>query len=97
MEFIIYMFTIIFIVISFFFKEGNQNTIFNVCSFLALITILIIAYRTIFDQNMVMWSKFNSNFYYFKNQIEIIEILGYSIFIGNLLVIYHDKQLKKEK
>ena len=86
---------LIIFVISFFFKEGDNNTIFNISSLLALITILIIAYRTIFDQNMVMWIKSNMNFYYFRNQIKIIKILGYSIFIGNLLIIYHDKKLKK--
>ena len=85
---------LIIFVISFFFKEGDNNTIFNISSLLALITILIITYRTIFDQNMVMWIKSNMNFYYFRNQIKIIKILGYSIFIGNLLIIYHDKKLK---
>ncbi len=87
---------LIIFVISFFFKEGDDNTLFNVSSFLALITILIIDYRTICDQNMIMWEKVSLNFYYFKNQMNVIKALGYTIFIGNLLVTYHEHMNNKK-
>ena len=86
--------TLIVFVISFFFNKGNDHTLFNVASTLALIVILIIDIRTIFDQNMVMWTKGNLNFYYFRNQTRVIKILCYTIFINNLLVIFN-KQTEK--
>ncbi len=87
---------LIIFVVSFFFKEGDDNTLFNVSSFLALIAILIVEFRTITDQDMVMWEKISINFYYFRNQIKLIKILGYSIFIGNLLITYHEHITNKK-
>ena len=87
--------TLIVFVVSFFFKKGNNHLLFNVCSILSLITILIIDYRTICDKNMVMWVKSNMNFYYFKNQIGVIKTLCYTTFIGNILLLYIEKNKDK--
>lgn len=88
---------LIVLVVSFFFKKGYDNTLFNISSLLALITILIIDIRTIFDQNMVMWIKNSINFYYFKNQIKVIKTLGYSIFIGNMFIIcFNNKKMNND-
>ena len=86
---------LIVFVVSFFFNEGDKNTFFNVGSMLALIAILIIDFRTIFDKNMVMWIKGNMNFYYFENQILQMKILSYAIFIGNVFLLLNEKINKK--
>ncbi len=88
---------LIIFVISFFFKEGDNNTFFNVACILSLIAILIIDIRTIIDKNMVLWVRGNMNFYYFQNQIKQIKILSYCIFIGNLLLIYKERKIDKKK
>ena len=82
---------LVMFVISLSFKEGDDNTFFNVSCLLALIAILIIDYRTILDKNMVMWLKGNMNFYYFQSQITQIKILSYSIFFGNIFLIFKEK------
>lgn len=81
---------LIIFVVSFFFRKGNDNLLFNVSTILALLVILVIGIRTIFDQNMTMWIKDKMNFYYFRNQIDLIKILCYSIFFGNLCTIYSE-------
>ena len=87
--------SLIMFVLSFFFKVGDDKTLFNVGCILALIAILIIDYRSIFDKNMVLWVKGEINFYYFQNQITQIKILCYSIFIGNLVLFYQKRYLIK--
>ncbi len=81
---------LIIFVFGFFFRKGHDNLLFNVSTVLALVTILIINLRTLFDQNMVMWIKDNMNFYYFRNQIVLIKVLCYFIFFGNLCTIYSE-------
>ena len=93
--FSLFLILVIFVV-SLIFKKGEDNIFFNISSFFALVTILIIDFRTIFDQNMVMWIKGNMNFYYFRNQLKIIKILGYLVFLGNLLVLYHEHLIGKK-
>jgi len=83
-------------VVSFFFKEGNNHTLFNVACLVAFIAIIIIDFRTLLDRNMLLWMKGNTNFYYFQNQVLQIKILCYLIFFGNALLIYKEKLNKKE-
>ena len=83
---------LIVFVVSLCFKEGNNNTLFNVCCLLVFISIIIIDYRTLFDKNMVLWFKGNINYYYFENQISQIKLLCYLIFFGNLILIYKEKK-----
>lgn len=87
--------SLIVFVVCFFFKIGNDNLLFNISSILALITILTVDFRTICDRNMVMWIKDNINFYYFRNNINLIKILCYSMFIGNLCTIYSEYEKNK--
>ncbi len=87
---------LVIFVVSFFFKEGDTNTFFNVSCLLALIAILIIDYRTIFDKNMLLWIRGNLNFYYYQNQMTQIKILSYGIFIGNLALIIQDKMQRSD-
>ena len=88
---------LVIFVLSFFFPNAGNHTLFNLASFLALIAILIIDCRSIFDKNMVLWIRGNINFYYFQNQMMQIKILSYGIFLGNLILIYQNKRkLKKE-
>ena len=79
-------------VVSFFFNKGNKNIFFNIANTIALLSIMVICLRTLFDKNMVMGIKDNINYYYFQNQIIQIKILGYMIFMGNVLLIYKDKK-----
>ncbi len=88
LPFILLLFIFVF---SFLYKKGEKNTFFNVASTIALIAILIIDYRTIFDKNMVLWIKGNMNFYYFENQMLQMEILSYAMVIGNSILIIHEK------
>lgn len=89
--------TLVIFVISFFFHKGTDNVIFNSCSLLALIAIFIIDFRTLFDQNMVMWVKDNINFYFFRNNVSLIKMLCYMIFIGNIILINNDYIKEKTK
>ncbi len=89
--------TLITFVVSFFFHKAADNVIFNFCSLLALIAIFIIVFRTLFDQNMVMWAKDNINFYFFKNNVLLIKVLCYMIFIGNIILINNDYIKEKTK
>ena len=88
---------LVIFVVSFFFKEGHNHTMFNVASFLSLLAIFIISFRTLFDKNMVLWAKDGMNYYFFQNQMMQIKILCYAIFLGNILLIYQEKKDLKEK
>lgn len=76
-----------------------DNVFFNTASIIALLSIVIIEARTLFDQNMIFWAKdgYNINFHYFANQVVQIKSLVYFIFITNILLIIEKKfKLKKE-
>lgn len=90
--FLSFFLVLVIFVVSLFFNVGYKNTMLNVASFLSLVAIFIISYRTLFDQNMVMWVKHRVNYYYFENQMFQIEILCWSIFIGNFLLIYKERK-----
>lgn len=69
------------------FKDSvKENTLFNLASTFALLAIIIIDYRTIFDKNMVLWHDFSLNIYYFMNALFQIKLLGYLMVIGNILL-----------
>ena len=73
-------------------SEINDDVLFNVACNVALISIVFIGARTLFDQNMIFWAKdgYNINFHYFANQIV-------HIFVTNILLIIESKiKLKKE-
>ncbi len=77
---------LIIFVLNLFFNQNRHNTFFNIGCFLALIAILMIDLRTIFDENMVSWVKNGMNYYYFQNQMTQIKLLCYLMFVGNLLL-----------
>lgn len=83
-------------IVSFFFKEGDNNTLFNVACILAFVAIIIIDFRSLLDKNMLLLIEGNANFYYFQNQIIQIKILCYCIFFGNILLICKEKIDKKQ-
>jgi len=77
----------------------NSNILFNVACNVALLSIVFIGARTVFDQNMIFWAKdgYNINFHYFSNQIVHVKLLVYFIFVTNILLIIENKlNLKKE-
>ncbi len=87
------LFLILLLFILSIFKDNvKDNFLFNLASTISLLAIIIIDYRTIFDQNMVLWHDFKLNIYYFVNSLIQIKILGYFMFVGNLLLF-----CKKEK
>ena len=76
-----------------------DNIFFNTASIIALLSIVFIGARTLFDQNMIFWAKdgYNINFHYFANQVVQIKSIVYFIFITNvLLIIEKNFNLKKE-
>ena len=79
-------------VVSFFFDKGNKNTLFNLSAILGFVAISIICFRTIYDQNMIIWAHHEMNYYYFENHLLPMKIFYYFIFIGNVLLIYQDKK-----
>lgn len=83
-------------IVSLFFKEGDNNILFNVACLIAFAAIMIIDFRTLLDRNMLLWTEGSTNFYYFQNQLSQIKILTYCIFFGNILLIYKEKLGKKE-
>lgn len=83
-------------VVSFFFQEGNRDTLFNVSCFIAFVAIAVIDFRTILDKNMVLSIENEVNFYFFENQLLQIKILSYLIFFGNAILIYKEKKKKND-
>ena len=89
LPFILVLLTFVF---SFFFENGKKHLFYNISSFIAIIAIIMICVRTISDSNMVMWSKWKMNLYFFENNISEIKIMLYLMFGCNILLF-----MKKEK
>lgn len=81
-------------ILSIFNDKVKDNILFNAVSTLAYLAIIIIGYRTIFDQNMVLWIDGKMNFYYFENSLNNIIILNYLILAGNILLFVYSRKHK---
>ena len=81
-------------ILSIFYDKVKDNILFNAVSTLAYLAIIIIGYRTIFDQNMVLWIDGKMNFYYFENSLNNIIILNYLILAGNILLFVYSRKHK---
>ena len=70
-------------------KNVNDNIFYNITSFLVVFTILIFCIRTLGDQNMYFWHKYDykMNFNYFSDQIAPIKIMLYSLSVSNILLM----------
>ena len=79
-------------VFSFFLNIGNDNTFFNIGCVLVLFAIIVIDYRTLFDNNIISPYKIKVN--YFDTQVIRIKIMLYLTFIGNLMLIYKERKEK---
>ena len=80
-------------VFSFFLNKGNSNLLFNIACVLVLLAIIIIDYRTIFDNNIISETKINIT--YFDGQIFRIKVILYLTIIGNLMLTI--KEIKENK
>ena len=93
------MFLPFFIILLFyifaFFLDWEDNVLCDLSSLLAFVGIIIVALRTIFDQNINLYSTpINLNF--FLMQETRIKILLYLIIISNILLYYHHRKEKKK-
>lgn len=71
------------------YKNVKENLFFNITSLLTIIVICIFCYRSMYDQNMILWHKYeyNINFTYFSDQIPVIKTLLYGLSGVNILMI----------
>jgi hypothetical protein len=83
---------LIVFVFSFFFNIGKENMFFNIVCVLVLLAIIIIDYRTLFDNNIISKTKLNFNF--FNISETKIKIMLYLTFISNILLIIYEKKNK---
>lgn len=72
-------------VFSFFLNKGNDNLIYNISCVMVLLSIIVIDYRTLFDNNIISITKINLN--YFDGQTMRIKLILYLTIIGNLMLI----------
>lgn len=82
-------------------KHISDNLFFNFVSVLAFVVIIIVCLRSLFDTNMILWSKYNIEFNpaYFADNIPLIKSLLYMIGGANVLlficgIIDRDKKKK---
>ena len=82
-------------------KYVNDNLFFNFVSFITFVVIIIICLRSLFDTNMVLWHKYNTDFNpaYFADNIPLIKSLLYMIGGANVLlficgIVDRDKKKK---
>ena len=80
-------------VFSFFLNKGNNNIIYNISCVLVLLSIIIVDYRTLFDNNIISVTKLNLN--YFDGQTVKIKLILYLTIIGNIMLII--KEIKENK
>lgn len=85
--FLPFFLVLIVFVVSWSFKRGIDNFIFNLVNVLAFGVILFILIRTFFDMNMVYIINRKINYYYFKHELPMIKALLYLILFGNVLII----------
>ena len=90
--FIPLLLVLIVFVFSFFLNITKDNAFFNIACILVLIAIIIVDYRTIFDNNII--SKTKINIYFFDLATNKIKIMLYLTFISNILLIIYEKKKK---
>lgn len=91
---------LILILVNSFFEQKNvrDNLFYNLTSFFVILAIAVFCYRTLFDQNMYLWHKYNYsiNFNYFADQVAPTKVMLYGLSFANILLIV-EGYLKKEK
>lgn len=90
--FIPLLLVLVMFVFSFFLNLGKNNMFFNVICILVLVSIILIDYRTLFDNNILSKTKINA--YYFDLSTNRMKIMLYLTFISNVLLIIYDKKKK---
>ena len=70
-------------------KKIQNNTFYNISSFLVLCTITFFCYRALMDENMIFWHKYGYkiNFNYFSDQIAPIKVMLYGLSFSNIILI----------
>ncbi len=73
-------------------KKIQNNTFYNITSFLVVCTIFIFCYRAIMDENMLFWHKYGYKitFNYFSDQIAPIKVMLYGLSISNIILIINE-------
>lgn len=90
--FIPLLLVLIVFVFSLFLNIGKDNTFFNIVCLLVLLAIIIIDYRTVFDNNIISNTKINIRF--FEMTSNKIMIMLYLTFISNILLAIYEKKNK---
>ncbi len=90
--FIPLLLVLIVFVFSLFLNIGKDNTFFNIVCVLVLLAIIIIDYRTVFDNNIISNTKINIRF--FEMTSNKIMIMLYLTFISNILLAIYEKKNK---
>lgn len=90
--FIPLFFVLIVFVFSFFLNIGNDNLMFNLSCVLVLLAIILIDYRTLFDNNIISNTQINLN--YFNLQSSKMKIMLYLTCFSNILLMIYEKKKK---
>ncbi len=90
--FIPLLLVLIIFIFSLFLNIGKDNIFFNIICILVLLAIMLVNYRTIFDNNIISNTQINLN--YFDLNTNKIIIMSYLMFIANILLIIYEKKKK---
>ena len=93
--FIPFLALLVLYVFDLFLEWKSHNLYCDLISILALITIVVISFRTIFDKNIVLYPE-SIGFNFYNMQERNIKLLLYLMIIGNIILILYQK-MKRNK
>lgn len=69
-----------------------NNIFYNLTCCLALLTIIVVALRALFDTNMVLNKimGYDINFFYFNDFLMFMKVMIYGLCIGNIFFLYRE-------
>ena len=78
----------------------NNNIWYKITTIFSLMIIIYMQYRSVFDNNMILWHKTNYhiNFDYFNGQLSVIKFMVYGLCVVNILFVIEEylNNVKKE-
>lgn len=97
--FIPYVILLIMFFINIFAKQKGvgKNLFYNLTCCIVFITIIVIGYRSIFDNNMILKIKsgYDINFHYYSDALTFINVMLYGLSFSNLFFMFSPKENNK--
>ncbi len=74
----------------------SKNIFYNITCCLVFAVIIVVGYRALTDKNMVLNEKYgyDIDFNYFNNFVSYLKLLLYGLSIGNIFLMFHEKEEK---